>query len=78
MYLYAGGGEMDVGSGERYDPKTNTWTAIQSMRTPRSLFATVVMDDKIFAIGGFNGKTITRSVEYFDKRTNEWFVYLLL
>jgi hypothetical protein len=69
---------MDKRSGERYDPTTNTWTEIPSMRTPREDFATVVMDDKIFAIGGSTGNTANKSVECFDKRTNEWFFYLLL
>jgi hypothetical protein len=78
MYLYAGGGEMGERSGEKYDPRTNTWTEIPSMRTPRSRFATVIMDDKIFAIGGSTGSNASSSVEYLDKRANEWFVYLLL
>jgi hypothetical protein len=78
LYLYAGGGEMDKRGCERYDPTTNTWTVIPNMRTARQYFATVVMDDKIFAIGGSDGNTVTSSVECFDKRTSEWFVYLLL
>jgi hypothetical protein len=48
------------------------------MRTARICFATVVMDDKIFAIGGFSDDGSTSRVEFFDKRTNKWFVCLLL
>jgi N-acetylneuraminic acid mutarotase len=65
-------------NGERYDPRTNKWTEIPSMRCRRRSFATVVMDDKIFAIGGYKRHTRLNSVHYFDKRTNQWFVYLLL
>jgi hypothetical protein len=65
-------------SAESYDPTTKKWTDIPSMSSPRRLFATAVMDDKIFAIGGFQGNTSTGRVDYFDKRTNKWFVYLLL
>jgi hypothetical protein len=64
--------------GEKYDPRTNTWTEIPRMRTGRSSFATAVMDDKIFAIGGFSVHGSTSTVEYFDKRANKWFVCLLL
>jgi hypothetical protein len=78
IYLFAGGGEIDQRSGEKYDPTTNTWTEIPSMRTPRQDHATAIIDDKIFAIGGINGSSRTRRVECFDKRTNEWFVYWLL
>jgi hypothetical protein len=74
MYLYAGGGELDERSAERYNPRTDKWTEIPSMRTPRLGFATAVMDDKIFAIAGYNGNTSINNVECFDKRTNEWFV----
>jgi kelch-like protein 20 len=64
--------------GERYDPRTNTWNQIPSMRIPRQEFAAVVMDDKIFAIGGCSPYNAINSVECFDKRTNKWFVCLLL
>jgi hypothetical protein len=69
---------VDWGCAERYDPSTDTWIEIPSMRNQRLRFATVVMDDKIFAIGGFSGDISINSVECFDKRTKQWFVYLLL
>lgn len=43
-------------SGEKYNPQNNTWSAIPDMYNPRSNFAIEVIDDMIFAIGGFNGK----------------------
>jgi hypothetical protein len=69
---------VDQCSCERYDPRTDMWTEIPSMRTPRQDLATAIIDDKIFAIGGINGSSRAGRVECFDKRTNEWFVYLLL
>jgi len=44
-------------SGEKYNPQNNTWSAIPDMYNPRSNFAIEVIDDMIFAIGGFNGKS---------------------
>jgi hypothetical protein len=38
--------------------------------------ATVVIDDKIFVIGGRNKNfNTTNRVEYFNDEENEWFVY---
>jgi kelch-like protein 20 len=77
-YLYAGGGVVNQHNGEIYDPRTGKWITIASMRTQRRLFTTAVMDDKIFAIGGIKWNTPTSRVECFDKRTNNWFVCLLI
>jgi hypothetical protein len=65
---------MHANSGERYDPRTNTWTQIPSMpRSPWHL-VTAIMDDKIFALDNIR----RRKIQCFDKRTNEWFVCLFV
>ncbi|KAI8422351.1 hypothetical protein MSG28_006213 [Choristoneura fumiferana] len=56
-----------------YDPGTNTWAPVPDMYNPRSNFAIEVIDDMIFAIGGFNGVTTIYHVECYDERTNEWY-----
>jgi len=44
-------------SGERYTPNhSDQWHEISEMFSPRSNFATVILDDMIFVIGGYNGK----------------------
>ncbi|KAL1498288.1 hypothetical protein ABEB36_009109 [Hypothenemus hampei] len=58
-------------SGEKYNPLNNTWTGIPDMYNPRSNFAIEVIDDMIFAIGGFNGVTTIYHVECYDEKTNE-------
>ena len=58
--------------GEKYNPTTNAWTRIPDMYNPRSNFAIEIIDDMIFAIGGFNGVSTTCHVECFDDKTNEW------
>ncbi|KAH9635551.1 hypothetical protein HF086_003165 [Spodoptera exigua] len=40
-------------SGEVYDPASNTWSPVPDMYNPRSNFAIEVIDDMIFAIGGY-------------------------
>lgn len=42
------------------------------MLTPRSNFGLEVIDDRLFAVGGFNGFTTTYNVEYYDATTDEW------
>lgn len=43
-------------SGERYTPNhADQWHEISEMFSPRSNFATVILDDMIFVIGGYNG-----------------------
>lgn len=49
--IYAIGGQTDddyVGTNERYDPKTDTWTTLEPMPTPRTNFATVEYQGKIW------------------------------
>ncbi|XP_017774003.1 PREDICTED: kelch-like protein 10 isoform X2 [Nicrophorus vespilloides] len=64
-----GGGGLGVG-GE--------WVQIAEMFSPRSNFATVILDEYIFVIGGFNdrfvaGSTTINYVECYDSEANEWF-----
>lgn len=58
--IYAIGGATDFNPWtnnlnvvEAYDPSTDTWTAVQSMPTPRSLLGAAVAGNKILAIGGW-------------------------
>jgi hypothetical protein len=77
MCLHAGGfnGQLRTSSGEKYNPEDNTWSPIPDMLHARSNIATAVIDDRIFAVGGYDGVNSTRYVEYFDENSNQWFVY---
>lgn len=55
-----------------YDPKTNTWEALQSMRETRGRFDTAVIKDKLYAVGGCNGMHELNSVECLDGETLTW------
>lgn len=92
--IYAiGGWNVKVGdatgkvlsSTEVYDPSTNRWTTLADMSTPRQIFQTEVIDDKIYAVGGFGPfyddnlssspldyDNRLSSTEVYDPSTNKW------
>ncbi|KTF89115.1 hypothetical protein cypCar_00040494 [Cyprinus carpio] len=68
-------------SAESFNPQTNQWTLIAPMRSRRSGVGVIaygelvyaVIDDQLFAVGGFNGVSTTSDAECYDEKTNEWF-----
>jgi Galactose oxidase, central domain len=71
------GGEQAPSSGQLssalvFDPSTNTFTAIQSMSTPRSFpLLSLLPSGKVVAAGGYgSNSTPNASVEIFDPATN--------
>lgn len=46
------------------------------MTTPRSNVSAVVVRDKLYAVGGFSGKTFLNTIEYLDPATNEWTMFV--
>lgn len=46
---------IGLSSAERYDPKTDTWTMIESMSTRRSSVGVGVLCNQIYAVGGYDG-----------------------
>jgi hypothetical protein len=58
---------------EEYDPETDTWTKKNDMLIPRSYFSTSVVDEKIYAIGGFSANYVAlSSLEQYDLATDSW------
>ncbi|KAG1709212.1 hypothetical protein DVH05_028643 [Phytophthora capsici] len=57
---------------EMYDPEANVWTSMPSMKNARSYLGATVVDDFIYAVGGFNGQAHLSSVERFNLRTRQW------
>jgi hypothetical protein len=45
------------------------------MRMKRSDMPSAVINDKIFAIGGYSDFELRNHVEYFNEEENKWFVY---
>ena len=42
------------------------------MSQVRSDFAATTFNERVYAIGGFNGAAVLASVECYDPATNEW------
>jgi len=59
-----------------YDTVTNSWSTMAPIPTPVSSYASAVLDDKIYIIGGRTAtvkvKNATNLVQIFDPITNKW------
>ena len=56
----------------RYDPKTDQWTMIAPMSTPRDAVGVCLLGDRLYAVGGYDGQQYLHDVECYDPVTNEW------
>lgn len=79
--IFLTGGIGPVGDGNElihmssvacYSVKTNEWFSVSSMHCKRSSHATVSYGNRIFAIGGYDGKTSLKSAECYDANTDTW------
>lgn len=62
-----------VGTNEEYDSATDRWTFKKPMPTPRKDFGTAVWQNKIYCIGGYNGKGDNIGAnEVYDPATDTW------
>jgi N-acetylneuraminic acid mutarotase len=75
--LYAVGGyngSVALGTLEVYDPGTNSWVTKSPMPTPRAGLAVGVLNDTLYAIGGWDppGFRWFHVVEMYDPSTDSW------
>lgn len=56
----------------RYDLLQNSWESLADMHEKRCSFSAVVLDGKIYAIGGQCGHDYKESVEQYCPITNSW------
>ena len=56
----------------RYDPSTGRWEELTPMPTARGGLGVAVLNGRLYAIGGYNGKENPSAVEVFDPGTNSW------
>lgn len=57
----------------RYDPIQNSWKRLADMNERRGNFALVVLNEKLFAIGGDKDSEVnTGSVEVYCPITDSW------
>ncbi|XP_044040879.1 golgin subfamily A member 4-like [Siniperca chuatsi] len=76
--LYVFGGKKYYGirdtlnSVYRYDPLQNSWESLAEMQEKRCSFSVVVLDGKIYAIGGYCDPDYIESVERYCPTANSW------
>lgn len=61
-----------LSSVERYDTENDIWEEMAPMSIARSAFSLTVLDNKIYAMGGFDGRNFLKIVEIYDTITNTW------
>ena len=74
-FIYVTGGYRDkaVESVERYEPRTNKWTALKSMNIARHRHSACVLRGKIYVVGGIDSTdSLARKVECYDPLNDVW------
>jgi kelch-like protein 18 len=66
---HTGGSQSTV---EVYDCLMDSWRLVESMITSRSRVAVAVLQNKLFAIGGYNGLERLSTVEVFESDVKRW------
>jgi N-acetylneuraminic acid mutarotase len=57
---------------ERFDPCEPQWVQLEEMSAKRGGLSAAVLNEKLYAIGGFDGSKFLSSVEVFDPRAGSW------
>ncbi|CAF0818483.1 unnamed protein product [Rotaria sordida] len=57
--------------GERYDTRCDQWTLITSLNRPKEALAIAAVSDKLYIVGGFDGKVLDE-VEKYDPEIDKW------
>jgi len=73
LYICGGSDGRILNTFISLDTKTNKWKSLENLHEKREENALVLgPDNKIYAVGGFNGKKSLSSVERYDPRTGHW------
>lgn len=56
----------------RYDPTGGYWHSVVAMNERRSGLGLCVFNNKLYSVGGFNGSSYLKTVEYFDCSDHQW------
>ncbi|XP_019636497.1 PREDICTED: kelch-like protein 13 [Branchiostoma belcheri] len=70
----ANGEEIDLKLVECYNPSTRQWTVMANMPVPQSESSCLVLDEKIYVLGGYRWDTqqFLSVISQFDPAKNEW------
>lgn len=76
QWLYVFGGEQsflnEINDVERFDYSKGSWEVAKPLKSPRSSFAVVVIEKKLYVIGGMRRSVKLRSAKCFDAATKKW------
>lgn len=56
----------------RYDPDSDTWVRIKSMKQQRIGVGVAVINRLLYAVGGFDGENRLKSVECYNPDRDSW------
>ena len=59
-------------SAHRYDCKTNTWTFVAPISSPRDAVGVCVLANRVYCVGGYDGQQSLNDVGCYDPQSNEW------
>lgn len=76
MYVLGGFGNLQspVDVVEKYDPLTGQWCAVQPMKRKRRYVSAVTLNNRLYAIGGYDSSSRLNTVECFDHLSSQWTV----
>lgn len=72
LLVIGGQAPKAIRSVECYDLREEKWYQAAEMPTRRCRAGVAVLNDKVYAIGGFNGSLRVRTVDIYDPKTDQW------
>jgi N-acetylneuraminic acid mutarotase len=57
---------------EVFDPKTKHWDTVDPLNIPRAHVCCVTYQNKLWAVGGYDGQKASQTVEIYDPKTKRW------
>ena len=65
-------GDAQLNSVERYNPSSNTWTAVSPLIHRRSALSAVVYCQRLFVLGGYDGEGFLSTIEEYIEEKDCW------
>ncbi|NXN09992.1 KLH12 protein, partial [Indicator maculatus] len=73
IYVVGGfDGTAHLSSVEAYNIRTDSWSAVTSMTTPRCYVGATVLRGRLYAIAGYDGNSLLSSIECYDPIIDSW------
>jgi kelch-like protein 2/3 len=72
LLVIGGQAPKAIRSVECYDLKEQKWYAACGMPSRRCRAGLVLLDNKVYVVGGFNGSLRVKTVDVYDIQTDQW------